>query len=49
MYYGPKYISWEELSEAIEDYIHYYNYQRHQRRLGVMTPMEYHAYYSMAA
>lgn len=49
MYYGHKFTGQEELIHAIDDYIYYYNYQRFQRRLSVMTPMEYHIHYSLAA
>ena len=45
MYYGHKYHSRQELTTAISDYINYYNYQRLQRGLSVMTPMEYHIQY----
>ena len=48
MYYGRKFTSRNELAQAIDNYIHYYNHQRLQRRLAVMTPMEYHANYFMA-
>jgi len=48
MYYGHKFISREELTKAIDDYINYYNHQRFQRRLEVMTPMEYHSHYYLA-
>ena len=48
MYYGRKFSSREELSKAIDDYIFYYNHQRFQRRLAVMTPMEYHIHHSLA-
>ena len=30
------------LSKMIQQYIHYYNTQRVQRNLGVLTPMEKH-------
>jgi transposase InsO family protein len=33
----------------ITEYIDYYNNKRYQRRLGVLTPMEKHAQYLMAA
>jgi transposase InsO family protein len=45
MYYGRKFTSREELTNAINNYIYYYNYQRFQRRLSIMTPMEYHFQY----
>lgn len=49
MYYGHRFTGREELTQAIDDYIHYYNYQRFQRRLAVMKPMEYYTHYSLAA
>ena len=49
MYYGRRFTSREELTQAIEDYLRYYNYGRFQRRLAVMTPMEYHTRYALAA
>lgn len=44
MYYLNSFSSYEELENAIAEYIHYYNYDRYQERLNCMTPMEYHAY-----
>lgn len=37
------------LVAAITDYINYYNNLRLQRKLNVMTPMEYHNQYIKAA
>jgi transposase InsO family protein len=48
MYYGYKFTGREELTNAIDDYIYYYNHQRFQRRLSIMTPMEYHMQHSLA-
>lgn len=45
MYYGCKYKSREALVEEMELYIHYYNDERLQRKLGVRTPNEYHEMY----
>ena len=42
MYYGRKYKTKEDLIQAIKDYIDYYINRRVQRKLGVMTPVEYH-------
>lgn len=42
MYYGKKYHSWEELIQGIERYMDYYTNKRPQRKLGVLTPKEYH-------
>jgi transposase InsO family protein len=41
MYYGVVYYSYEELKEAIENYIIYYNEQRIKQKLGWMSPVEY--------
>lgn len=50
MYYGKRFTSKEELITAIESYIEYYNNQRIQRGLKLMTPKEYHEkYYHVAA
>lgn len=42
MYYGRKFRTKEELLKAIEKYMTYYTGKRVQRKLKVMTPMEYH-------
>ena len=42
MYYGKKFKTKEELVQAIKDYIDYYINRRVQRKLGVLTPMEFH-------
>lgn len=42
MYYGRKFRTKEELIQAINDYIDYYINRRVQRKLGVMTPIEFH-------
>lgn len=44
-YYGHKFNSRQEIVKMIEDYIEYYNGERIQRKLGRMTPNEYHANY----
>lgn len=41
-YYLHKFETFEELSSAIEAYIHFYN-QRYQERLNGLSPMEYRA------
>ena len=48
-YYGRRFTSRNELVSMIENYITYYNNRRVQRNLGVLTPMEKHEYYLMAA
>ena len=42
MYYLNKFNTYEELKEAIEKYIYYYNNNRYQEKLGCLSPMEYH-------
>lgn len=41
MYYLKKFTSREALVSAIEDYIHFYNTRRYQKRLNCMAPYEY--------
>ena len=41
MYYGVVYYSYDELHNAIEQYINYYNEQRIKQKLGWMSPVEY--------
>ncbi len=48
-YYGKRFISREAIVEMIENYIEYYNKQRLQRNLGVLTPMEKHEQYLQVA
>ena len=48
-YYGKRFRSREELVSMIENYIYYYNNERYQRRLGVLTPIEKHNSYLLAA
>ena len=42
-YYLHKYATFEELSKAIDEYIHFYNHDRYQKRLNGLSPMEYRA------
>ena len=48
-YYGKRFTDKETLVKMIEDYIYYYNNKRLQRNLGVLTPMEKHETYLVAA
>ena len=48
-YYDRRFTSKAGLVSAIEDYINYYNTQRIQRKLRLMTPAEYHEQYYLAA
>ena len=41
IYYGKKFYSYEELKEAIEEYIEYYNRERIKEKLGYLSPIEY--------
>ncbi|CAI3573036.1 transposase [Clostridium neonatale] len=41
IYYGVVYYSYDELKEAIEQYIKYYNEQRIKEKLGWMSLVEY--------
>ena len=42
MFYRHIYESRNDLVNALEGYLHYYNFERLQRRLSIMTPQEYH-------
>jgi transposase InsO family protein len=44
MYYLKKFNTYDELEQAVIDYIDYYNNHRYQKRLNCMTPMEYRDY-----
>lgn len=48
-YYGKRFTSRESVMKMIEDYMDYYNNKRLQRNLGVLTPMEKHRNYLLAA
>lgn len=41
--YRHKSSSSDELRSAIDQYVHFYNYERFQERFGVRTPMEVRA------
>lgn len=41
MYYGRVYYSFDELKQAIEKYINYYNMKRIKQRLGWLSPVNY--------
>ena len=41
MYYLNYFETYEELVKAIEEFIHYYNYQRRQHKLNCLAPMNY--------
>lgn len=44
MYYLKKFNSYNELEQAVIDYIDYYNNSRYQKRLNYMAPLEYRDY-----
>lgn len=44
MYYLKNFNSYSELEKAVAEYIEYYNYNRYQKRLNCMTPIEYRNY-----
>lgn len=48
-YYGRRFTDRERLVQMIEAYIAYYNGKRLQRNLGILTPMEKHEQYYLAA
>ena len=48
-YYGKRFTSKTDLIKSIESYIRYYNTERIQRKLHLMTPDEYHENYYVAA
>ena len=47
-YYGKRFTSRDSLVKMIENYIRYYNFNRLQRNLGVLTPMQKHCLYKAA-
>ena len=48
-YYGKRFTNRTALVGMIESYMEYYNNRRLQRNLGVLTPMEKHEQYILAA
>ena len=47
-YYGKHFTDRDSLVAMIEEFINYYNTERLQRNLGVLTPMEKHDLYFAA-
>lgn len=41
IYHGREYHSFEELKQAIEDYIHYYNHERIKGKLNWQSPVQF--------
>jgi transposase InsO family protein len=41
MYYLHKFDNYESLAAAIEEYIHFYNYNRRQKKLKCLSPTSY--------
>ena len=48
-YYGKRFTEKEDLVKMIEEYIYYYNNQRLQRNLGILTPIEKYLSYQKSA
>ncbi len=48
-YYGKRFTTREFLVNMIKNYIDYYNNKRLQRNIGVLTPLEKHEQYMLAA
>jgi transposase InsO family protein len=48
-YYGHKFTDRAQLVQMITDYIDFYNNRRLQRRLSIMSPMEFHQQFLLAA
>ena len=46
MYYLRRFTDKDNLIQAIENYIYFYNNSRYQKRLRCMTPMEFHYAYA---
>lgn len=44
IYYLHRFLDYDSLRVAIERYIHFYNNERYQFRLGGLTPLEYRAF-----
>ncbi len=44
MYYLRKFNTYEELEQAIDEYIEFYNTKRLQKKLKGMTPIEYRSH-----
>ncbi|REJ16947.1 MAG: hypothetical protein C6W58_09395 [Bacillaceae bacterium] len=42
-YYLHKYDTFEELKNAIDEYIQFYNYHLYQEKLNGLSPLEYRA------
>ena len=49
MYYGKIFKTYEELKEAIETYIYYYNHKRIKTKLAGMSPVQYRIHTSQWA
>ena len=49
MYYGKVYRSFEELKQAVNKYIYYYNNERIKAKLTGMSPVEYRLHTSQLA
>ena len=41
MYYLKKFQTYNELELAIDEFIHFYNFERYQAKLNGLAPMEF--------
>jgi len=41
MYYLQKFETYQELFDAVKEYIHFYNHERYQKKLNGLAPMEF--------
>lgn len=48
IYYGHTYHSFEELEQAVRQYIEYYNNHRIKEKLGWLSPVEYRLRHTVA-
>jgi transposase InsO family protein len=49
MYYLSKFTDYDSLVAAIENYIHFYNFERRQKKLDCLAPMTYRQLLECAA
>ena len=49
MYYGKVYQTYEDLKDAIQNYIYYYTHKRIKRKLAGMSPVQYRIHTSQLA
>ncbi len=49
MYYLNQFRTYHDLQDSISKYIHFYNYERRQRKLNILPPMSYRSILENAA